>query len=63
MWWLPVFLLLLTVVPALICVRRGKLVAAALGIVYQPIAVIGAFRLAKPGSLWARHCYGATSRR
>jgi hypothetical protein len=46
-----------------ICVLRGKLVTAALGIVYQPIALIGAFRLAKPGSLWSRRSYGASSRR
>jgi len=63
MWWLPVFLLLLTVIPAVICVLRGKLVTAALGIVYQPIALIGAVRLAKPGSFWGRHFYRPTSRR
>jgi len=63
MWWLPVLLFLLTVVPAGICVAKGKLVTAALGIVYQPIGLIGAFRLAKPGSLWDRAIYGPTSRR
>ena len=45
----PGVLLLLTIVPAVICVLKGKLVTAALGIVYQPIGMIGAFRLAKPG--------------
>jgi hypothetical protein len=63
MWWLPTTIALLTVIPAVICVLKGKLVTAALGIVYQPIGLVGAFRLAKPGSFWARHFYGATSRR
>ena len=63
LWWLPVLIAALTIVPAVICVLKGKLVTAALGIVYQPIGLIGAFRLAKPGSIWARRCYGAKSRR
>jgi hypothetical protein len=63
LWWLPVLITALTVIPAVICVLKGKLVTASLGIVYQPIGLIGAFRLAKPGSIWARHLYGATSRR
>ena len=63
MWWLPVLLFLLTVVPAGICAAKGKLVTAALGIVYQPIGLIGAVRLAKPGSWWDRRVYGPTSRR
>jgi len=63
MWWLPVFLLLLSVVPRRDRVLRGKLVTAALGIVYQPIALLGAIRLAKPGSFWSRHFHGADSRR
>ena len=41
---------------------RG-LVTAALGIVYQPIGIVGVFRLATPGSWWSRHLYGPTSRR
>ena len=58
MWWLPVFLLLLTIVPAVICGLRGKLVTAALVTVYQRIALIGAFLLAKPGSWWASFLSG-----
>lgn len=63
LWWLPVLITALTVIPAVICVLKGKLVTASLGIVYQPIGLIGAFRLAKPGSLWARHVYRFGSRR
>ena len=63
MWWLPTGIVLLTLIPAVICVLKGKLVTASLGIVYPPIGLVGAFRLAKPGSVWARHFYGVTSRR
>lgn len=63
LWWLPVLITALTLIPAVICVLKGKLVTASLGIVYQPIGLIGAFRLAKPGSIWARHFYGLRSRR
>ena len=52
--WLVWVLVAITVIPAVICLLKGKLVTAALGIVYQPIGIIGAFRLAKPGS-----CVGA----
>ena len=61
--WLLWVVVAITVIPAVICVLKGKLVTAALGVVYQPIGFVGAFRLAKPDSLWARHLYGATSRR
>ena len=60
MLWL---LVAITVIPALICLLKGKIVTAALGILYQPIGFVGAFRLAKPQSCWARHLYGADSRR
>ena len=61
--WLLWVVVAITVIPAVICVLKGKLVTAALGVVYQPIGFIGAFRLAKPESFWARHFYGADSRR
>lgn len=61
--WLIWVLVAVTVIPAVVCLLKGKLVTAALGIVYQPIAIVGAFRLAKPGSYWARHFYGSNSRR
>ena len=61
--WLLWVVVAITVIPAVFCVLKGKLVTAALGVVYQPIGFVGAFRLAKPGSFWARHFYGADSRR
>jgi len=61
--WLLWFVVAITVIPAVICVLKGKLVTAAIGFVYQPIGFVGAFRLAKPESFWARHFYGPQSRR
>lgn len=60
--WLLWFVVVVTVVPAVFCVAKGKLITAALGVVYPPIGFIGAFRLAKPRSFWARHFYGQQSR-
>ncbi|MET0864927.1 MAG: hypothetical protein ABWZ98_11380 [Nakamurella sp.] len=61
--WMVWLLVAITVIPAVICLLKGKLVTSALGIVYQPIGIVGAFRLAKPGSWWARQLYGPQSRR
>jgi len=56
-------LVVLFVVPAVISIVKGKLVTAALGLVYPPIGIVGAIRLAKPGSWWARHLYPTGGRR
>lgn len=42
---------------------KGKLKLGLFGIVFAPLAVAGAVRLAKPSSIWARRFYGAGSRR
>ncbi|GAA2580675.1 hypothetical protein GCM10010435_67500 [Winogradskya consettensis] len=41
----------------LVCVRKGKYSTAVLGVFLPPVAWIGAVRLARPGSSWARHRY------
>lgn len=61
--WIMIGLVALFVVPAVLCVLKGKLVTAALGLVYPPVGVVGAIRLAKPGSWWARRLYPAAGRR
>ena len=61
--WLMIALVVLFVVPAVISIVKGKLVTAALGLVYPPIGIVGAIRLAKPGSWWARHLYPSGGRR
>ncbi|MBM2614403.1 hypothetical protein JIG36_02375 [Actinoplanes sp. LDG1-06] len=44
-------------VALLTCVRKGKYSTAVLGVFLPPIAWIGAVRLARPRSTWARHRY------
>ena len=41
----------------LVCVLKGKLKMALFGIFLSPIAYIGAIRLARPTSAWARRRY------
>jgi hypothetical protein len=40
-----------------ICFVKGKLIWGVLGIYFGPIALVGAIRVAKPDSWWARHRY------
>jgi hypothetical protein len=42
---------------ALICVLKGKYRSALFGLFLSPVGVIGALRLARPSSTWARHRY------
>jgi hypothetical protein len=44
---------------ALVCVFKGKYRAALFGLFLPPVAVVGAFRLARPKSMWARRRYDA----
>jgi hypothetical protein len=43
---------------AVICAMKGKWGFAFLGLLLYPVWLIGAIRLAKPGSLWASRWYG-----
>ncbi|MGA2827716.1 MAG: hypothetical protein ABSF03_16580 [Streptosporangiaceae bacterium] len=42
---------------AVICALKGKYRSALFGLFVLPIAAIGALRLARPSSIWARHRY------
>jgi hypothetical protein len=42
---------------AVICVLKGKYRTALFGLFLSPVAVVGALRLARPSSYWARHRY------
>jgi hypothetical protein len=42
---------------------KGKLRLGLLGIVFVPLSFVGALRLAKPNSIWARRLYSEGSRR
>jgi hypothetical protein len=49
----------LVIVPVVICVAKGKFVLAIVGVLVGPwlLTLIGAVRLAKPHSTWARRFY------
>jgi len=49
----------LNITALLFCVRKGKYSTAVLGVFLPPVAWIGAVRLARPGSAWARRHYDA----
>ncbi len=56
--WVITAFHVLGVLLALICFLKGKWTFAALGIIVVPIGIIGAIRLARPHSRWARTRYG-----
>jgi len=55
--WLYSILVATHLAFALVCVLKGKLATGILGVVVPTLAWIGAARLAKPGSYWARRRY------
>ena len=40
-----------------VCIFKGKIATGLIGIVLPPLAIVGAIRLAKPSSVWARRRY------
>ena len=61
--WIEVLLVVLTFLPAVICLLKGKPVAAGLGVVYIPFGLVGMVRLAKPASWWAHRWYSSGGHR
>ena len=56
--------ILLTFFPSIMCLLKGKPIAAGIGVMYIPVGVTCAIRVAKPHSWWARTMYRKpTSRR
>lgn len=52
----------LSVVSALVCLAKGKWITGVVGFLLWPVGLVGALRLARPGSLWARRLYGPEKR-
>jgi hypothetical protein len=46
-----------------VAMMKGKLKMGLIGIVVPPVALVGALRLAKPGSIWARLLYPKNGQR
>jgi hypothetical protein len=61
-WWSSVGVIAVNLLLCVICLLKGKVVTGVTGIVISVVALIGAIRLAKPGSWWATHLYASRPR-
>jgi hypothetical protein len=62
--WLYLGTVAVNLAVAGVCIVKGKLATGLIGIVVPTVAIVGAIRLAKPSSVWARRRYaGAEPRR
>jgi hypothetical protein len=59
-WVLSAFVLVGAVF-VVVCYLKGKLFVGTVGIFVSPVALVGAVRLAKPGSPWARRQYASNA--
>jgi hypothetical protein len=62
-WWSSVAVIAVNLLLCVICLLKGKVVTGVIGIVVGVVALVGAIRLAKPGSWWATHRYASRPRR
>ncbi|MGH3291176.1 MAG: hypothetical protein ACRDP7_05180 [Trebonia sp.] len=62
-WWSSVGAIAVNLLLCVICLLKGKVVTGVVGIAVGVVALIGAIRLAKPGSWWAEHRYASRPRR
>jgi hypothetical protein len=61
-WWSSVGVIALNLLLCVICLLKGKVVTGVVGIFFSVAALVGAVRLAKPGSWWAAHRYASRPR-
>jgi hypothetical protein len=62
-WWSSLSVLAVNLALSVICVLKGKITTGVIGLVISIVAVVGAVRLAKPGSWWAAHRYASRPQR
>jgi hypothetical protein len=62
-WWASVAEIAINLVLCVICLLKGKVMTGVIGIVIGIVALVGAVRLAKPGSWWAARRYATRPRR
>lgn len=55
--WIAAGIVAETFLAGLVCLLKGKTITAGVGVAYVPLGVVGAVRLAKPDSWWARRFY------
>ena len=61
-WWSSVAVISINLLLCVICLLKGKVVTGIIGVFIGVVALIGAIRLAKPGSWWAAHRYATRPR-
>lgn len=59
--WVLSVIIIVGAVFVVVCYLKGKLFVGTVGIFVPPVALIGALRLAKPGSPWARRRYAGNA--
>jgi hypothetical protein len=62
-WWSSISVIAVNLLLCLICLLKGKIVTGVIGVVIGVVALVGAIRLAKPGSWWAVHRYASRPQR
>jgi hypothetical protein len=62
-WWSSMAGIAINLALCLICLLKGKVITGVIGIVIGVVALVGAIRLAKPGSWWAVRRYPTRPRR
>jgi hypothetical protein len=61
-WWSSVAVLGVNLLLCVICLLKGKVVTGVTGLFIGVVALVGAIRLAKPGSWWAQQRYASRPR-
>ncbi len=61
-WWSSVAVIAVNLLLCVICLLKGKVVTGIIGVFISVAALIGAIRLAKPGSWWAARRYASRPR-
>jgi hypothetical protein len=61
-WWSSVAVIAVNLLLCVICLLKGKVVTGVAGLFFSVVALVGAVRLAKPGSWWATHRYASRPR-
>ena len=62
-WWSSIVTIVINLVLCVICLLKGKVITGVVGLVIGVVALVGAIRLAKPGSWWAVRRYPSRPRR
>jgi hypothetical protein len=62
-WWSSVGVITVNLLLCVICLLKGKVMTGVIGLFVGVVALVGAIRLAKPGSWWANRRYASRPRR